>query len=366
MAERLLGTMVTYGYSEINLADELDLAVRIGASVLEILPEWSRLPDPAVVRRRSADRGLSIHSAHGCWGGRTIRARRVDLGAIDPSTHRESIDDLKECVDWLAEAGGRYLVVHPGGLSLEDERQKRRMALARGLRELAEHARGTRCDRLCREHAARRSSGQPHGRAGRAAARARPSSARARARYRTRQPDGVPPRRKHWPPVRCWRRPTSTTTMAARIRTEPPGHGTIDWPEWGRCARSDWLRRTDSSGVHSLPSPQPIKLQARAFSPGSSVPPPASALAFLTGCDGRCGDGPSAIGWRRPFRGEGVDRSLADTIASSVRRRDGPRPVIAPAISRYGRSGPAAVRHAAEGSRCRILGREGARTCHPG
>ena len=116
MFERSLGTMITYGYPGIALADELDLAIRIGARVLEILPEWSRLPDPALIRRQSADRGLSIHSAHGCWGGRTIRARRVDLGSLDPTTHHESIADLKSCVDWLAEVGGKCLVVHPGEL----------------------------------------------------------------------------------------------------------------------------------------------------------------------------------------------------------------------------------------------------------
>jgi sugar phosphate isomerase/epimerase len=132
--------MITYGYPDIELADELTLAVRIGAVMLEILPEWSRFPDPGLVRRQVADRGLSIHSAHGCWGGRTIRAKRVDLGATDPASHRESVDDLKRCVDWLAEADGACLVVHPGGLSDPADRAGRRSALARGLLELGEHA----------------------------------------------------------------------------------------------------------------------------------------------------------------------------------------------------------------------------------
>jgi sugar phosphate isomerase/epimerase len=90
-----------------------------------------------------ADRGLAIHGAHGCWGGQTIKTARVDLGATDASTHRESVADLKACIDWLAQAGGSRLVVHPGGLSFPEERQERREALARGLSELAEHARGT-------------------------------------------------------------------------------------------------------------------------------------------------------------------------------------------------------------------------------
>jgi sugar phosphate isomerase/epimerase len=132
--------MITYGYADIELPDELALAARLGAEVLEILPEWSRFPDPALVRRRATDRGLSIHSAHGCWGGRTVRATRVDLGATDPIAHRESVDDLKRCVDWLAVAGGTCLVVHPGGLSDPVDWAARRSALARGLLALGEHA----------------------------------------------------------------------------------------------------------------------------------------------------------------------------------------------------------------------------------
>jgi sugar phosphate isomerase/epimerase len=137
---RALGTMITYGFPEIELEDELALAERFGARVLEILPEWSRLPDPVVVRDRAAARGLLIHSAHGCWGSRTIRAARIDLGAPDPPTQRESVDDLKTCVDWLHAADGTCLVVHPGGLSDPAEREPRLAALARGLHALAEHS----------------------------------------------------------------------------------------------------------------------------------------------------------------------------------------------------------------------------------
>jgi sugar phosphate isomerase/epimerase len=150
---RALGTMITYGYPDIDLADELTLAVRLGVEVLEILPEWSRLPDPAPVRRQAADRGLSIHSAHGCWGGRTIRATRVDLASTDPTVHREAVDDLRRCVDWVTEAGGTCLVIHPGGLSDPADRVDRRSALARGLLELGEHARAVASDvRICVEN----------------------------------------------------------------------------------------------------------------------------------------------------------------------------------------------------------------------
>jgi len=136
--------MITYGYKGLCLDAELDLAQRLGAEVLEILPDWRAFPDAGVVRQAVADRGLSIHSAHGCWGGRAIKASRVDLGETDASVYRESADDLKRCIDWLQEAGGTFLVVHPGGLSLAASRTARRASLARGLTELADHAEGSR------------------------------------------------------------------------------------------------------------------------------------------------------------------------------------------------------------------------------
>jgi sugar phosphate isomerase/epimerase len=140
---RPLGTMVAYGFATVDFAAELALAQRLGASVLEVLPEWRALPDPGVLRRQVADSGLTVHSAHGCWGGQTIRAPRVDLGELGASAHRAAVADMKSCVDWLAAAGGTFLVVHPGGLSDAALAPARRAALARGLIALAEHARDT-------------------------------------------------------------------------------------------------------------------------------------------------------------------------------------------------------------------------------
>jgi sugar phosphate isomerase/epimerase len=142
VAERRLGTMIAYGYPRLSLASELDLAEWLGARLLEVLPDWGELPDPRPLRKVADDRGFAIHSAHGCWGGQTIRASRVDLGSLDAAVHRESADDLKRCLDWLEAAGGKHLVVHPGGLSMPVEEVARREALARGLVELADHAEG--------------------------------------------------------------------------------------------------------------------------------------------------------------------------------------------------------------------------------
>jgi sugar phosphate isomerase/epimerase len=135
--------MVAYGFPEKDVGDDLALASRLGASLVEVLPDWRTYPEPGVLRSRVADAGLRVHSAHGCWGGQSIRADRVDLGQTDPLVHSASVDDLKRCIDWLAAAGGRCLVVHPGGLSEPEQAGPRREALARGLTALADHARGT-------------------------------------------------------------------------------------------------------------------------------------------------------------------------------------------------------------------------------
>ncbi len=224
--------MVTYGYSEGDLASELALAKRLGVELLEILPDWGRFPDPTHIRRGAADHGLSIHSAHGCWGGRTIRARRVDLGATDAIVRRESVDDLKRCADWLDEAGGHCLVVHPGGLSAAEDRGSRRAALARGLLELAEHAEGLRV-RICVEN-------MPPG--------VNPGSRMAELAELLAELNH--PRLKlaldtghanlnasaHEETLAAGSLLATTHVHDNNGRQDshlPPGHGTIDWPAWG-------------------------------------------------------------------------------------------------------------------------------------
>ena len=140
---RPLGTMIAYGFARGHVDTDLTIAAQLGATHLEILPDWRSLPDPRVLRSRLVDSGFLLHSTHGCWGGQSIAAPRVDLGHPDPGTWRASVDDLRRCLDWLASAGGTYLVVHPGGLSDPAEAPARREALARGLLALADHAAGT-------------------------------------------------------------------------------------------------------------------------------------------------------------------------------------------------------------------------------
>ncbi len=140
---RPLGTMIAYGFARGHVETDLAIAQRLGATCVEALPDWRTLPDPATLANRLADTGMTLHSAHGCWGGQSIVAPRVDLGSLDPATWSASLDDLKRCLDWLGAAGGTVLVVHPGGLSDPADAPARRDALGRGLVALADHLSGT-------------------------------------------------------------------------------------------------------------------------------------------------------------------------------------------------------------------------------
>lgn len=148
---RPLGTMVAYGFERGLVKTDLEVAARLGADHLEILPDWRAIPDPIEMAKIAKDRGFTIWSAHGSWGGQAIKASRVDLGSLEPSIWSESLDDLRRCLDWLRDANGTCLVIHPGGLSNPEDRQARRDSLMRGLDSLADHILGTRL-RLCVEN----------------------------------------------------------------------------------------------------------------------------------------------------------------------------------------------------------------------
>jgi sugar phosphate isomerase/epimerase len=138
---RELGTMIAFGFPNVPVAGDLKLALTLGATCLEVLPDWSRLPSPELLRGLLDDHPpLSIWSAHAPWGGQSIRARKVDLASLDEETARESLDDLKTSLDWLAELGGKVLVIHPGTLSDPADQDARAQALGRNLNLLADHA----------------------------------------------------------------------------------------------------------------------------------------------------------------------------------------------------------------------------------
>ena len=156
----------------------------------------------------------------------------MDLASCDPACHHQSVDDLKTCVDWLALAGGRCLVAHPGGLSDPADQIARRAALADGLLALAAHASGTGV-KICVEN-------MPPG--------VYPGSRMADLAELIVELD-----RPQLALALDTGHANLTSSAAAETRTagallatthvhdndgrkdshEPPGYGTIDWADWG-------------------------------------------------------------------------------------------------------------------------------------
>jgi sugar phosphate isomerase/epimerase len=132
--------MVAYGFERVSLAADLHIASALGASCVEVLPLWNSRPDPSLAARQIQDAGLALWSAHGSWGGQSVFSHRVDLAATSPADRQASLDDLYACIDWLAQAGGSLLVVHPGAASDPLDHHERQTALADSLASLADRA----------------------------------------------------------------------------------------------------------------------------------------------------------------------------------------------------------------------------------
>ena len=223
--------MITYGYRKIDVEADLQIAKRLGVTHLEVLPDWRALPDPEELRRRVADHGLTLHSAHGCWGGQTVEAARIDLADLDPAVIRASRADLSHCIDWLAAAGGRHLVIHPGGISDSRDSGPREETLLAGLEILADQA----ADRdviLCVEN-------MPPGvhPGSRMADLARIVAEINRAEVRLALDTGhanlVATAASETLAAGRWLATTHVHDNNGRQdRHEPPGRGTIDWDAW--------------------------------------------------------------------------------------------------------------------------------------
>ncbi len=139
---------------------------------------------------------------------------------------------MKRCADWLEGAGGRCLVVHPGGLSAAEDGSQRKTALALGLRTLADHVRGTKIV-VCVEN-------MPPG--------VYPGSRMAEiAELLAEINDPALALALDTGHANLTSSAAAETRAAGRLLAtthvhdnngrqdshEPPGHGTINWPEWG-------------------------------------------------------------------------------------------------------------------------------------
>jgi sugar phosphate isomerase/epimerase len=132
-----LGIMIVCGYEQHSVGGQLEVVSRLGASHVELYPRWATAPEPAVIGRQVRDAGLEVWSAHGPWGAETWTEGRVDLASTNSEMRRRSVTDVRRAIEWLAAAGGRCLVVHPGVLSDAVDFDRRRAALLQSFNELA-------------------------------------------------------------------------------------------------------------------------------------------------------------------------------------------------------------------------------------
>ncbi len=129
--------MVVCGYEQHALPAQLEVVRRLGGTHVELYPKWANNPDARAIRRQVADASLEVWSAHGPWGVETWSGGRVDLATPDDDERRDAVSDIRQAIEWLAAAGGRCLVVHPGVLSDPADFDRRRVALVQSLIELA-------------------------------------------------------------------------------------------------------------------------------------------------------------------------------------------------------------------------------------
>ena len=134
---RALGLMVVHTPKGPLLEHDLGLAARLGASLVELLPQWHSLPEPGPVRETIAQSGLTLWSVHGPWGGQAIAAARVDLADLNSRLRQDSIDDVLRALDWSARLGAGLMVVHPGGLSAHEDLAERTERLTQSLDSLS-------------------------------------------------------------------------------------------------------------------------------------------------------------------------------------------------------------------------------------
>ena len=116
-------------------------------------PTGAPSPIPSAFAPALADSGILGSTAPTAAGEASRSAPRGSTSAI-PTTPSAmpSLDDLKRCLDWLAEAGGTHLVVHPGGLSDPSRPTPAARPCARGLHRPRRPRRGPSARSICVEN----------------------------------------------------------------------------------------------------------------------------------------------------------------------------------------------------------------------
>lgn len=133
--ERLpLASAFGWGFPSWEEDDVADLMIHLGIDRVQIFRDWKQTFDPAAIRRRLADRGLTITSFHAAFGD------DYDPSWPDESLRTKSIEHLKHEADFCQGLGGTLVVVHPGDAPIGDAMHdpQRADALTRSAEQLLE------------------------------------------------------------------------------------------------------------------------------------------------------------------------------------------------------------------------------------
>ena len=365
MLKRPLGTMITYGYPEIALEDELDLAIWIGHRSWKSFPSGAACPIPpwSAGERPIADCRSTVRTAVGAgersgpgkstWGPSTQR----------PIANRWTIS-RRAWIGWRRQGASTWWFIRVACRCRRKCQSAGRRSTA-GLCELAEHARATGMI-ICVEN-------MPPGvypgsrMAGLAEILRELDHPQLALALDTGHANLTASAAEETLAAGCLLATTHVHDNNGRQDShEPPGHGTVDWAGWGRA-----LDQIGYDGPILLECIRFLRHDRSSYRPevlaalvGGS---PRVLTAFLTGCAEDAGsvgrDRPArAVPWRRWHPRD------ADTIASSVHDGDGRRACDCAGSCRGKAVGcgryPSAKR--GEEQQRRIPAREGARICPPG
>ena len=221
----------------------------------------------------AADRGLSIWSAHGCWGGQTIAASRVDLGVHRPR-RLERVGRRPEAVHRLARGRRRDAPGRPSRRPVVPRRCGRPARLpGRAACRLAEHAEGGRVIVCVENMPPGVHPGSRMQRPIRPARRARPPRPRPGARYRTRPHLVLARRRK---PLAAGRLLATTHVHDNDGRQDthdPPGTRDHRLGRTGPRARSDRLSGPSCSSASATSGRTPPVSAPRSSHPCCGISP---------------------------------------------------------------------------------------------
>lgn len=117
-----LSAVVPFGYDDFTGEGLLKLYKRLGCEAIQIQRHPEKNPPASELRMKTEDAGLRVDSMHGRFG------TELDPSTDNPEMRERTMRTAIEDAEYLAELGGRFVVLHPstsGTVTGSTERQDR-------------------------------------------------------------------------------------------------------------------------------------------------------------------------------------------------------------------------------------------------